>query len=453
MSTIAAIATGSAPGGIGVIRISGENAVAVAASVFQPMDGSSLTDLKGYRAKYGNIMLDGEKADNAVALVFRAPKSYTGEDVAEVSVHGGLLMVQKTLEAVLRAGAVPAGPGEFTKRAFLNGKMDLTQAESVAELIAAEGEQSLKASYHALQGALSDTINAVLDKLLDTSAVMAAWVDYPDEEIPELSRDALTATLRDCRQALGALLDGYDSGQTVTKGVTTAIAGRPNVGKSSLMNRLTRTDRSIVTHIEGTTRDIVEEDVTLGGIVLHLRDTAGLRRSDDLVESIGIERAYQALDDAQLVLAVFDASQALNRTDEELMEKCRGRKAVAVINKTDLTPALDAAAVGQAFEKTVYISAKHDEGIDALAQAVKELLGVADFDTSAPLLANARQKQHCERAYTSLCEALDGAEAGVTFDAVNVMIDSAADELLSLTGKKATAEVVENIFKNFCVGK
>lgn len=452
-NTIAAIATGSAPGGIGVIRISGEDAIAIAAHVFQPMDGSSLCDLKGYRAKYGNIVLAGEKADNAVALVFRAPKSYTGEDVAELSVHGGLLMVQKTLEAILAAGAVPAGPGEFTKRAFLNGKIDLTQAESVAELIAAEGEQSLKASYHALQGALSQRINAVLEKLLDLSAVMAAWVDYPDEEIPELSYDELSAILQACRGELCSLLESYDSGQTITKGVTTAIAGRPNVGKSSLMNMLTRTDRSIVTHIEGTTRDIIEEDVTLGGIVLHLRDTAGLRESDDLVESIGIEKAYHALDDAQLVLAVFDASQALNDTDRELMAKCRDRKAVAVINKTDLTTALDTNAVEQAFKKTVYISAKHDEGADALAQAVKELLGVAEFDTAAPLLANARQKQHCEKAYDALTQAADGAAAGVTFDAINVMIDDAADELLGLTGRKVTAAVVENIFKNFCVGK
>ncbi|MBQ9228067.1 MAG: tRNA uridine-5-carboxymethylaminomethyl(34) synthesis GTPase MnmE [Eubacterium sp.] len=452
-STVAAIATGSAPGGIGVIRISGERAVAIAAEVFSPMDGSSLCDMKGYRAKYGHIVLDGEQADNAVALIFRAPKSYTGEDVAELSVHGGLLMVQKTLEAVLKAGAAPAGPGEFTKRAFLNGKLDLTQAESVAELIAAEGEQSLKASYHALQGALSRAVNGVLEKLLDTSALMAAWVDYPDEEIPALSYEELTATLSECQTALQALLNRYDNGQTVTKGVTTAIVGRPNVGKSSLMNMLTRTDKSIVTHIEGTTRDIVEENIRLGGMVLRLMDTAGLRDSQDLVEAIGIQKAYQALEEAQLVLAVFDASQPLDEYDRELMEKCRGKKAVAVINKTDLTPLLDTAIVEAAFEKTVSISAKFDEGLDSLSAAVSELLGVANFDTAAPLLANARQKQHCERAYESLCEALDGAAAGVTFDALNVMIDSAADELLALTGKKATTEVVENIFKNFCVGK
>ncbi len=201
MSTIAAIATGNAPGGIGVIRLSGEDAVKIADKVFKPLDNSALSSLPGYRAKYGNIIINNEKSDNAVALVFRAPKSYTGEDVVELSVHGGMLMVQKTLQAVLDAGAKPAGAGEFTKRAFLNGKIDLTQAESVAELISAEGEASLKASYYALQGSLSNKINHVLEKLLDTSAVMAAWVDYPDEEIPELEENELISTLKNVKEA------------------------------------------------------------------------------------------------------------------------------------------------------------------------------------------------------------------------------------------------------------
>ncbi len=451
--TIAAISTGSAPGGIGVIRISGDDAVKIASKVFLPMDNSSLTELEGYRAKYGNIIIDGEKADNAVALVFRAPKSYTGEDVAELSVHGGLLMVKKTLEAVLKNGASPAEAGEFTKRAFLNGKLDLTQAESVAELISAEGEQSLKASFNALQGALSRKINSVLTSLLDVSALMAAWVDYPDEEIPELKEDELKKTLEKCSAELKALLDGYENGQTVTKGVSTAIVGKPNVGKSSLMNMLTGTDKSIVTHIEGTTRDVVEEAVRLGGIVLHLSDTAGLRSSNDLVESIGIEKAYKALDSARLVLAVFDSSQPLAENDLDIIEKCKNKTAIAVINKTDLESLLDESAIKAAFRKTVYISAKNGEGYEALEKAVEELLGVAQFDSSAPMLANARQKNNCENALAAINEALDSLAFGMTYDAVNVMIDSAADELLSLTGRKATTEVVNNIFRNFCVGK
>ncbi len=452
-STICAIATGNAPGGIGVVRISGDNAIEIASKVFAPMDNSSLTELGGYRAKYGNLIIDGKPADNCVALVFRAPRSYTGENVVELSVHGGILVVQKALESVLKAGAVPAEAGEFTKRAFLNGKMDLTQAESVAELISAEGEEAMKASFNALQGALSTKINSVLEKLLDCSAVMAAWVDYPDEEIPELEDEELMQTLTTVADELKSLLDGYDNAQTITNGVDTAIVGRPNVGKSSLMNMLTGTDKSIVTHIEGTTRDIVEESVRLGGIVLHLRDTAGLRESDDLVETIGIEKAYKALDDAQLVLAVFDSSQKLTPSDMELVEKCSGKRSIAVINKTDLPSAIDIDAISPAFAKTVYISAKNADGLADLEQAVTSLLGVAEFDSSAPMLANARQRANCTNAYDNIIEAINGATLGITFDAINVMIDSAIEELLSLTGRKATTEIVNNIFSKFCVGK
>lgn len=451
--TIAAISTGNAPGGIGVIRISGDAAIETAAKVFAPADKSQLTELKGYRAKYGNIIIDGERADNAVALVFRAPRSYTGENVVELSVHGGLLMVQKTLAAVLSAGARPAQAGEFTKRAFLNGKMDLTQAESVATLISSQGEASLKASFNALQGSLSTKINSVLQKLLDCSAVMAAWVDYPDEEIEELSNDELIKTLSGVKNELYDLLKGYDNGQTITNGVSTAIVGRANVGKSSLMNMLTGTDKSIVTDIAGTTRDIVEEDIKLGNIVLHLRDTAGLRDSDDVVESIGIQKAYKALDDAGLILAVFDNAQTLTDFDRDLIEKCKGKKAVAIINKTDLDKTIDSKPIEKAFEKTVYICAAQSQGVNELEYAVSEVLGVADFDSSAPMLANARQKANCQSAYDCICRALDDAQMGITFDAINVMIDSAADELLSLTGKKATTEVVNNIFSKFCVGK
>jgi tRNA modification GTPase len=451
--TIAAIASGNAPGGIGVIRISGDDAIKIAASVFSPMDGSSLLDLKGYRAKYGNIVFEGKKADNAVALVFRAPKSYTGENVAELSIHGGMLALQNTLQAVFDAGAVPAEAGEFTKRAFLNGKIDLTQAESIAEIISAQGQAQLKASFNALQGVLSNEINGVLEKLLDMSALMAAWVDYPDEEIPELEEAELENALVEASSRLKKLLDNYDSGQTITCGVDTVIAGRPNAGKSSLMNMLSKTEKSIVTHIEGTTRDIVEDSVRLGDIVLHLKDTAGLRSSEDFVESIGIEKAYKAIDDAQLVLAVFDVSQELSADDFDLIEKCKGKNCVAVINKTDLDTVMDVDIIEKAFENVVYISAKNNEGLEELTNEVKSVLGVANFDTNAPLLANLRQKQNCERAYKSICEALDGVRTGITYDAINVMIDSAADELLSLTGKKATTEVVNNIFSKFCVGK
>lgn len=451
--TIAAVATGNAAGGIGVIRISGDKAIEIASKVFAPCDNSSLTQLAGYRAKYGNIICNGEAADNAVALVFRAPKSYTGEDVVELSVHGGLYIVQKTLEAVFEAGAEPAEAGEFTKRAFLNGKMDLTQAESVADFISAQGDAAAKASFNLLQGALSKRISTVLESLVDSSALMAAWVDYPDEEIPELESETLEKTLVEAQKSLGTLIKNYENGQTITQGVDTAIVGKPNAGKSTLMNLLVGRDKSIVTDIAGTTRDVVEDSVRLGNLVLHLSDTAGIRESDDVVEAIGIRRAKEKIDSAALVIAVFDSSTPLDENDRQIIEKCKGKKAVAVINKIDLDETVTMPEIENAFNKTVYISAKNDSSLETLENAVSELLGVSEFDSSAPILANIRQKNCCKAALFSIEEALFALQSGLTYDAVNVMIDSAVDSLLELTGKKATVEVVNNIFSKFCVGK
>lgn len=451
--TIAAIATGNAAGGIGVIRISGEKAIQIADKVFKAQDGSSLSSLKGYRAKFGNVVCKGEQLDNAVALVFRAPKSYTGEDVVELSVHGGIFIVERTLEAVLAAGAVPAQAGEFTKRAFLNGKMDLTQAESVADLISAQGEAAAKASFSALQGSLSNKINKVLNDLMDCSASMAAWVDYPDEEIDDLEDERLEQTLTDAGNALKDLINNYENGQAMVQGIDTAIVGRPNAGKSTLMNLLVGRDKSIVTKIEGTTRDIVEESVRLGTLVLHLSDTAGLRKSEDVVEAIGIERAYEKMKSATLVLPVFDSSRRLNNEDLKLIEICRDKKAVAIINKTDLKQKADIDMITSAFENCVFISAKNSSSTKDIEIAVKELLGVSDFDASAPLLANQRQKQCCQRAMDCLFDAVSCLVMNVTRDAINVLVDDAINELLSLTGKKATVEVVNNIFSKFCVGK
>lgn len=451
--TIAAVATGNSAGGIGVIRISGDEAIAVANKVFSAVDRQSLNDVSGYCAKFGSVSYEGSSYDDAVALVFRAPKSYTGEDVVEISVHGGLFIVEKTLGVVLSLGAKPAQPGEFTKRAFLNGKIDLTKAESVAEMISAQGEEAAAVAYNALAGALYDKTENVLASLLDASAQMAAWVDYPDEDIPELQSDVLENTLTETKNSLKKLLDTYDSGQVMTSGIETAIVGRPNVGKSSLMNLLSGKEKSIVTEIKGTTRDVVENTVRLGGLVLHLADTAGLRQSDDAVEAIGIERALQRIDNAALILAVFDCSDALNDEDINLINRCKGRKAVAVLNKQDLPAALNTEEIEKVFSKVVYLSAKDGHGIEDLENAIKQTMQVQNFDTSSPILANRRQKQCCQGAYDAVSEALLGLKNGLTYDAVNVMIDVAAENLLSLTGRVASEEVVNNIFSKFCVGK
>lgn len=451
--TIAAVATGNSVSGIGVIRISGDDAIEIAQKVFKAMDGTPLSSLNGYTAKYGNVYYNGESFDNAVALVFRNPKSYTGEDVVEISVHGGIFIVEKTLEAVFASGAVPAQAGEFTKRAFLNGKIDLAQAEGVAALISAQGQEAAKASFNLLQGSLSNKITQVLDELINCSASMAAWVDYPDEEIPELQEDALQETLEKAKSALDELLKNYENGIVMTQGVDTAIVGKPNAGKSTLMNMLSGVEKSIVTHIEGTTRDIVENSVRLGNMVLHLSDTAGIRESDDVVEAIGIKKAIEKIDSASLILAVFDGSSPLNYDDRMLIESCKDKPCVAVVNKTDLESRLEIDEIKAHFDDIVFISAKNQDGADALEKAVKSLLGVENFDSSQPILANKRQKLCVSNAYEHICQALDGAHMGITYDAINVMIDSAVDELLSLTGKKATEEVVNNIFSRFCVGK
>ncbi len=451
--TIAAVATGNSVSGIGVIRISGDDAITVAQKVFKSADGTPLSDLKGYSAKFGNVYSDGESFDNAVALVFRSPKSYTGEDVVELSVHGGIFIVEKTLEAVFAAGAKPAQAGEFTKRAFLNGKMDLAQAESVASLISAQGQFAAKASFNLLQGSLSNKISDVLESLIDCSASMAAWVDYPDEDIPELEEDNLKQILENAKKSLEQLIENYENGTVMTQGVDTAIVGRPNAGKSTLMNMLSGQEKSIVTHIEGTTRDIVENSVRLGNIVLHLSDTAGIRESNDVVESIGIKKAIDKINSAALILAVFDNSAALNDDDRMLIDTCKGKPCVAVVNKTDLETAVEIDVLKNNFEQIVYISAKNNDGADQLEESVKQILGVGTFDSSQPILANKRQKLCVSNALQHINQAIDGANIGITYDAINVMIDSAVDELLMLTGKKATEEVVNNIFSRFCVGK
>ena len=328
MSTIAAISTAQAAGGIGIVRISGENALFVASQIFRTVSGINLQTLKGYRAAFGHVIADGKPIDEGIATVFRAPKSYTGEDVVEISCHGGLYITKQVLRAALQNGARPAEAGEFTKRAFLNGKLDLTEAEAVMQLISAQGAQSSAAALGVLEGTLSREIAAVSDRLKSACAALAAWVDYPDEEIDDLTDASLAETVDFSVAALKNLLSRFDSGRAVLAGVDTAIVGKPNVGKSTLMNRFVGAEKSIVTDIAGTTRDVVEETVTVGNVVLRLSDTAGLRETGDAVEKIGVERARKKVENAVLVLAVFDGSAPLTEEDRALISLCTDRKSV-----------------------------------------------------------------------------------------------------------------------------
>lgn len=453
MSTIAAISTGQAAGGIGVVRISGENALSVADRIFKTVSGIKLEKLSGYKAAFGKVFFEEKCVDEAVALVFKAPKSYTGEDVVEISCHGGLLVTKQVLRAALANGAVPAEAGEFTKRAFLNGKMDLTRAESVMNIISAKSEQAKSAALNTLDGALYKKISEISLSLKKIAAQMAAWVDYPDEEIDDLSDEKLKTTLLTAKAELEKLIKSFDVGQIIIEGVETAIVGKPNVGKSTLMNLLSGCEKSIVTSVAGTTRDIVEETVTLGNNVLRLADTAGLHDTEDTVEKIGVDRTRQKLDRASLVLAVFDSSTEIDDEDMEIIKMCNGKNAVAVINKTDLNTNFNAEKINKSFESVVYLSAKDRNGIQELEKAIEKTLGTADFDTSAATLMNERQLACCKAALQSIDEAISALEIGMTRDALNVNIDVAVESLDTLTGEKATESVVNEIFSQFCVGK
>ena len=453
MSTIAAISTPQAAGGLGVIRISGEDAINISDKVFRAASGKALSSLEGYHAAYGRVVSGENDIDEAVALVFRAPKSYTGEDVVEFSCHGGLFVLQKVLRAVFEAGAVPAKAGEFTRRAFLNGKMDLTEAEAVMGIISAQGEQAAKAALSALDGALSKKIKEINHNIVMVCATLSAWVDYPDEEIEEISEKEIKAVFSDAKRELSELLSRFDAGQAITEGVSTAIVGRPNVGKSTLMNMLTGYNRSIVTSVAGTTRDIVEETVRLGDVVLRLADTAGIRNTDDVVESIGVDMAKQKIERASLVLAVFDVSRETNEEDRLIIEFCKGKNSIAVLNKNDLEKNMNTEEIHNSFENVVSITADSGEGYDELRKAVEKVLGTDKIDTSAALLTTERQRAGAVRAVECLDEALEALEMGLTLDAVNVSADCAVQALLELTGEKASEVIVDEVFANFCVGK
>lgn len=453
MSTVAAIATPNSSGGIGVIRISGEDAIAVADKVFKSVSGKKLCDIKGYTALFGHVYDNDTVIDECVTLVFRAPKSYTGEDVAEISCHGGMYVTQRVLRAVLSAGAVPAEPGEFTKRAFLNGKIDLAEAESIMNIISAQGQQALDAALNTLEGKLSEEINSIAASLTNVSAGIAVWTDDPDEDVPTAHEENVKEKVQLAYDKLTDLLRRFDSGRAVTEGVSAAICGHPNVGKSTLMNLLTGFDRSIVTPVAGTTRDVIEETVRLGDIVLRLADTAGIHQSDDLVESIGIDRSIKKLQTSQLIIAVFDGSQELSEDDIQLLNECKDRRAVAIINKTDLEIKISVETVKKYIPHVVYLSAVKGEGIKELQNVIEKLLGTAELDTSSGILSNERQYACCQSAAESLKEAIDGLNMGVTLDAVNVSIDYAIEKLLELTGEKAREAVVNEVFAKFCVGK
>ena len=453
-TTIAAIATAPGAGGIAVVRLSGAESYEVAARVFRPANvAKKVQDAKGYTALFGHFADGEELFDEGVALFFRAPHSYTGEDVVELSCHGGNAVARRLVEVCLAAGAQPAAPGEYTRRAFLNGKLGLTQAEAVMDLISADGRQGAALANASLNGALAKKIGAEKDALTALQAHLTAWVDFPEEDVPALKDAQLVSTLTAVKEELDTLIRNYDAGAVLREGVDCAIVGRPNAGKSTLLNLLAGFDRAIVTPVAGTTRDVVEQAVRLGDIRLNLFDTAGLRETEDAIEAEGIRRSWKKLDEAGLILAVFDGSEPLTREDLALAQRCAGRPAIALVNKEDKPTQFDAEIIAGDFAMVLPVCCQEEGSRRVIAAAVARLLGTNNIDPHAASLSGQRQLAAATRARDAVAGALDAVSGGFGLDAVSVCVDDALDALCDLTGENASENVINEVFERFCVGK
>ncbi|HEY8345806.1 MAG TPA: tRNA uridine-5-carboxymethylaminomethyl(34) synthesis GTPase MnmE [Symbiobacteriaceae bacterium] len=453
--TIAAVATAPVEAGIGVVRISGPEALQVGDRAFRPRRGKPLSQRRSHTVSYGFVVdRFGQQVDEALALVMRGPHSYTGEDVVELQCHGGPVAVRKVLQVALEAGARLAEPGEFTRRAFLNGRLDLSQAEAVVEVVRAKTDRALEAAVRQLQGSLGQEIRAIRERLLEIAAQLEAEIDFPELDLETEGRDAVLAGCRWCLERIDGLLKGVRRGELLRSGVRVVLAGRPNVGKSSLLNRLVRKERAIVTAIPGTTRDVIEEWVNLEGVPVLYADTAGIRETTDEVERFGVDRSREMLQQADLVLWVVDGEAGLTPEDRAVRRWVpEGRRVIGVINKIDLVPPEQVQAVAASLgeEQVIAVSARSGEGIAELEQAVLREAGALDMEEG--FVANERQAEALRRAANSLQAALETAALGFGPDLISVDIRAAWTTLGEITGETVHEELLDQIFSRFCIGK
>ncbi len=454
MDTIAAISTGNTLSAIGILRVSGAECFSICGRAFRAADGRALEAQPPRKMVLGELLdAQGRAIDQVLAVRFPGPHSYTGEDSVEFHCHGSPVVLSEGLRALFAAGARQAGRGEFTKRAFLNGNLDLTQAEAVIDLIEAETADAARNAVEQLGGSLRRRIGRIYDGLLDITSRFYAVVDYPDEDIEDLQREDIARTLTQAESALRELLSTFSRGQILRQGVPTAILGRPNVGKSSLLNALLGYDRAIVTDVAGTTRDTVEEKAVVGGVLLRLIDTAGIRDAGDAVERIGVERAMDAAGRAELALLVLDGSQPLTDEDEAAIAAAgQSRRRLVLVNKSDLPQALERSCLSERFGSVIPISAREGEGLTALEDAVSALFPAGEAP-AGQILTNARQAEAVGRAAGTIGRARAALEAGITPDAVLTEVESALSSLGELTGRTLREDLVGRIFERFCVGK
>jgi len=450
-TTIAAIATPHGTGGVSIIRISGEDAVSIADRVFTAKNGKKLADAKSHTLHYGWIKEDDSVIDEVLASVMLSPNTFTRENTVEINCHGGLVVTERVLSLLLANGASLASPGEFTKRAFLNGRLDLSQAEAVIDIINSPSNLALSSAANQLGGALSEDINRLRDTVLESLAKINANLDYPEEDMDEYDSSELLTDLEGVKNRLAELLSTANRGRLIKDGIDTVICGRPNVGKSSVLNLLARESRAIVTDIAGTTRDVIEERITLRDIVLNVFDTAGIRETTDKIESLGIDKSKEYIEKAELVLFVVDGSSPLSDEDLTLYDSVKDKNVIILMNKADLGSQPENTLPA---EDTVVLSAKTGEGLDALSDKIEEKFRLGEISaTNTAVITNLRHKEAISSASASLLRAYDALASGMPHDMVSIDLVDCATHLGEITGKTVSEEIVDKIFARFCLGK
>ena len=454
--TIAAIATSTmSSGGISVIRLSGEDAIKIADKIFKSVKGIKLTDVASHTVHYGHIVSNEKVIDEVLVIVMRAPNTYTREDVVEIDCHGGILVTRKVLEACIDAGASPAQPGEYTKRAFLNGRIDLSQAEAVIDVINSKNDYALKSSVNQLDGVLSRKIRKIREIIINHVAYIEAALDDPEHISLDNYVDNVKNDVDNCVNIVDNLVKNAENGRIMHDGINTVILGKTNAGKSSLLNALAKEERAIVTDIEGTTRDVLEEQINIGGITLNLIDTAGIRKTEDIVENIGVEKAKKIASNADLIIYVVDGSRPLDNNDTDIMELIKEKKVIVLLNKSD---------IGQIVSKNdlnclscydiISISAKEETGLDKLEDSIKNLFFTGDITSNEEIyITNARHKSLLKEALNSLKLVSEGIDNGVSEDFLTIDLMNGYEKLGLIIGEAVEDDLADQIFSKFCMGK
>lgn len=452
--TIAAISTPRGEGGIGIVRISGNHALEILGKIFRPKSKKAVRDLKNFSINYGHLYDDENLIDEVLVSVMKAPGTYTKEDMVEINCHGGFVITEKVLETVLKNGARLSESGEFTRRAFLNGRLDLTQAEAVMDIIHGKTEKSVSLSLDQLRGDLKEQIGHLKKLVLDVAAHINVVLDYPEEGIDDPLPENLVDNLREVMDTTDTLIKSYDKGKMIKEGIKTAIVGKPNVGKSSILNSVLKEERAIVTHVAGTTRDVIEEVVNLKGIPLVLVDTAGIRKTDDLVENIGVEKSKKLIESADLILFVVDGSRPLDEEDIRIHEAIKAEKVIGILNKIDIREDIDLSPLTK-INKWLEISAIKNQGIDEMEEEIyKHIIEENVEDSSQKItITNIRHKSALEKTKQSVENIFETIENGLPMDLMAVDIKGALDSLSEVTGEISSEDLLDHIFSNFCVGK